>query len=57
MANTAILYAKIWHNIYYLRRKYKEHIEAIMYIKNAPMLCFGISRAYFCLDETNKGRQ
>lgn len=57
MANIAMLYAKIWHNIYYLRRKYKEHIEAIMYIKNAPMLCFGISRVYFCLDETNKGRQ
>lgn len=40
MANIAMIYAKIWHNIYYLRRKYKEHIEAIMYIKKRVYALF-----------------
>ena len=39
MANIAMIYAKIWHNIYYSRHNYKEHIGAIIYLKKT-YLCF-----------------
>ena len=47
MANIAMLYAKMWHNTYYLRYNYKEHIEAISYLKKRTCALFWLNMGLF----------